>query len=200
MFRQLWKKWAIDKPAAFGDLLWEIFVVQFAALLNRLTPRRIIAIIPFVLVILAYAHQIPLPPELMLVGDALAYIDVLSVVLLLTVLSRVSTILFFARQAQTTSSNWRAGCWSAYSASVCAIAARAGRDAGNVCLVRASPTTIILRSQAWLGRRADNLKSSCDFSRPLVPAKAGTQFCQRISAPALIFLDSRFCRTFRISH
>ena len=99
MFRQLWKKWTIDKPAALGDLLWEIFVVQFAALLNRLTLRRIIALVPFVLVILAYAHQIPLPPELMLVGDALAYIDVLSVILLLTILSRVSNIMFFAKQA-----------------------------------------------------------------------------------------------------
>jgi hypothetical protein len=96
---EFWKTWTIDKPAAFGDLLWQIFVVQFAALLNRLTLRRIIAIVPFVLVILAYAHQIPLPPELMLVGDALAYIDVLSVILLLTILSRVSNILFFAKQA-----------------------------------------------------------------------------------------------------
>jgi hypothetical protein len=99
MLRQLWKKWTIDKPAAFGDLLWEIFVAQLAALLNRLTLRRIIAIIPLVLVIVAYAHHIPLPPELMLVGDALAYIDILSVVLLLTILSRVSTIWFFTKQA-----------------------------------------------------------------------------------------------------
>ena len=37
MFRQLWKKWTLDKPAAFGDLLWEIFVVQLAAMLDRLT-------------------------------------------------------------------------------------------------------------------------------------------------------------------
>jgi hypothetical protein len=99
MLKRLWKKWTIDKPAAFGDLLWEIFVVQFAALLNRLTLRRIIAVIPLVLVILAYAHQIPLPPELMLVGDALAYIDILSVIAVLAILSRVSTILFFTRQA-----------------------------------------------------------------------------------------------------
>jgi hypothetical protein len=35
----------------------------------------------------------------MLVGDALAYIDVLSVILLLTILSRVSSILFFTKHA-----------------------------------------------------------------------------------------------------
>jgi hypothetical protein len=29
MFKQLWKKWTLDKPAAFGDLLWEIFVVHW---------------------------------------------------------------------------------------------------------------------------------------------------------------------------
>ncbi len=99
MLKRLWKIWTIDKPTAFGGLLWEIFVVQFAALLDRLTLRRIIAIVPLVLVILAYAHQIPLPPELMLVGDALAYIDVLSIIAVLAILSRVSAILFFTRQA-----------------------------------------------------------------------------------------------------
>ncbi len=31
MWKQIWKKWTVDKPAAFGDLLWEVFVVQFAA-------------------------------------------------------------------------------------------------------------------------------------------------------------------------
>ena len=99
MFRQLWKKWTVEKPAAFGDLLQEIFVVQLAAFLDRLTLRRIIAIIPLIILILAYAHQIPLPPELMLVGDVLAYIDIFSVILLLTIVGRISAAWFFARQA-----------------------------------------------------------------------------------------------------
>ena len=47
MFRRLWKKWTLDKPAAFGDLLWEILVVQLAALLDRLTLRQIITFISF---------------------------------------------------------------------------------------------------------------------------------------------------------
>jgi hypothetical protein len=99
MLKQLWKKWTIDKPATFGDLLWEVLVVQFAAFLDRLTLRRIIAFIPVIIVIVAYAHSIPLPPELMLVGDVLAYVDVLSVILLLGIMSRATAILFVVKQA-----------------------------------------------------------------------------------------------------
>jgi hypothetical protein len=98
MWKALWKKWTIDKPAALGDWLWDVFVVQLAVLLDRLTLRQIIALIPVVIVILAYAHRIPLPPELMFIGDLLAYIDVFSVLFLLGVLSRASTLLFIMRQ------------------------------------------------------------------------------------------------------
>lgn len=99
MWKQLWKKWTIDKPAALGDWLWDVFVVQLAAFLDRLTLRRIIALIPVVILILAYAHRIPLPPELMLVGDVLAYIDIFSVILLLSLVGRLAAIVFVARQA-----------------------------------------------------------------------------------------------------
>jgi hypothetical protein len=99
MWKQLWKKWTIDKPAAFGDLLWEVLVVQFAAFLDRLTWRRIVALIPLVILAVAYAHSIPLPPELMLIGDVLAYIDIVSVILLLGILSRAAAILFVVKQA-----------------------------------------------------------------------------------------------------
>jgi hypothetical protein len=98
MWKQLWKKWTLDKPAAFGDLLWEVFVVQFAAFLDRLTLRRIIALIPLVILILAYAHRIPIPPELMLVGDVLAYIDIFSVILLLSIMDRAAVVWFFLKQ------------------------------------------------------------------------------------------------------
>lgn len=94
----LWRTWTLDEPARLGDWLWDVFVVQFAALLDRLTLRRLIAIIPLVIVMLAYGHNIPLPPELMLVGDLLAYLDIVSVLLLFSILSRVSTILFVAKQ------------------------------------------------------------------------------------------------------
>ncbi len=98
MWKALWKSWTIDKPALFGDWLWDTFVVQLAALLDRLTLRKIIAFIPVVILVLAYYHRIPLPPELMLVGDLLAYIDILALVFLLGMLGRVATILFMIRQ------------------------------------------------------------------------------------------------------
>jgi len=97
--KMLWRAWTVDRPAAFGDCLWDVLVVQFAAWLDRLTLRKIIAFVPVVILVLAYGHNIPLPPELMLVGDIVAYLDVVSVLLLFSILSRVSTIVFVMRQA-----------------------------------------------------------------------------------------------------
>src|SRR4051795_10956771 len=99
MWKAFWRKWTIDKPAAFGDLLWDVLVVQLAALLDRVTLRDIIAFIPVVILVWAYAHHIPLPPELMLLGDLLAYIDIYSVLFLFGVLSRIATIVFMVKQA-----------------------------------------------------------------------------------------------------
>jgi hypothetical protein len=99
VWKALWQKWTIDRPAAAGDWLWDVFVVQLAAFLDRLTLRRIIAVIPVVILVLAYAHRIPIPPELMLVGDLLAYIDIFSVLFLIGVLSRAATVLFIIRRA-----------------------------------------------------------------------------------------------------
>jgi hypothetical protein len=98
MWKALWKEWTIDKPAMLGDWLWEVLVVQLAAFLERLTLRKIIALIPLGVVLVAYYHTVPVPPEVMLLGDVLAYIDVFSVLLLLGVLSRSATILFIMRQ------------------------------------------------------------------------------------------------------
>jgi hypothetical protein len=81
-----------------GDWLWDVFVVQLAAFLDRLTLRRIIAFIPVVILVLAYYHRIPIPPELMLVGDLLAYLDIFSVLFLLGILSRAVTVLFIVKQ------------------------------------------------------------------------------------------------------
>ena len=100
MWKAFWRKWTIDRPAAFGDWLWDVLVVQLAALLDRVTVRDIIAFIPVVILVWAYTHHIPLPPELMLVGDLLAYIDIYSVLFLLGVLSRIAAIVFIVRQAR----------------------------------------------------------------------------------------------------
>jgi signal transduction histidine kinase len=99
MWKALWKKWTIDKPALAGDWLWDVFVVQLAAYLDRLTLRQIVAFIPVVILVLAWYHRIPLPPELMLLGDVLAYIDIFSALFLLGILTRAATILFIIRQA-----------------------------------------------------------------------------------------------------
>jgi hypothetical protein len=99
MWKEFWQKWTIDKPAQLGDLLWGVFVVQFAAFLDRLTIRKVIAFIPIVILAVAYHHGIPLPPELMLAGDLLAYLDIVTVVLLVGMLSRAATILFVIKQA-----------------------------------------------------------------------------------------------------
>jgi hypothetical protein len=99
MWKALWQKWTIDKPAALGDFLWDIFVVQFAAWLNKLTLRRVIACIPIVILVIAYDHKIPIPPTLMLVGDLLAYIDIFAALFLIGILTRTTTILFVVRQA-----------------------------------------------------------------------------------------------------
>jgi hypothetical protein len=97
--KQWWRRWTYEAPLTIGDALWEVLVVQLAALLDRLTVRKVIAFIPVVILVLAYYHRIPIPPELMLIGDFLAYIDIFSVLFLLGVLGRVTTILFVVRQA-----------------------------------------------------------------------------------------------------
>jgi hypothetical protein len=102
MWKRLWRKWTIDKPAAFGDLLWDVLVVQFAAWLNRLdrlTIRHVITVGLALILLLAYINRIPVHPGVMLLGDMLAYIDIFSVLFLLGILSRATTILFIVKQA-----------------------------------------------------------------------------------------------------
>jgi hypothetical protein len=102
MWKRLWRKWTIDKPAAFGDLLWEVLVVQLAAWLNRLdrlTIRHVITVGLALILLLAYINRIPVHPGVMLLGDMLAYIDLFSVLFLLGILTRVTTILFIVKQA-----------------------------------------------------------------------------------------------------
>jgi len=101
MWKQLWQIWTVDKPAALGDLLWEVLVVQFAGWLNRLdrlTIRHVITFALALILLLAYLHRIPVHPGVMLLGDLLAYIDIFSMIFLLGILSRASTILFAIKQ------------------------------------------------------------------------------------------------------
>ena len=101
MWKRLWKKWTLDKPAAFGDWLWEVFVVQLAALLDRVTLRKVIAFLPIPILAWAYTHNVPIPPTLMLIGDLLAYMDIFAIIFLLSVVSRIETIAFLLKQGTT---------------------------------------------------------------------------------------------------
>jgi hypothetical protein len=98
MWKALWQKWTIDKPALLGDWLWDVFVVQLAAFLDRLTLRQVVALIPVLILLLAYYHDIPLHPGLMLLGDLFAYIDIFAVLFALSVLSHATTVLFVLKQ------------------------------------------------------------------------------------------------------
>jgi hypothetical protein len=69
MWKPFWRKWTVDRPAALGDWLWQVLVVELAAHLDRLTWRQVIAFVPVLILLVAYAHNIPLPPEGLLVGD-----------------------------------------------------------------------------------------------------------------------------------
>ena len=98
MWKQFWKTWTIDKPAAFGDWLWDVFVVQFAAWLDRLTLRQVITLVLILILFLAYLNRIPLHPGIVLIGDMLAYIDIFAALFLLSILSRFTTMLFVVKQ------------------------------------------------------------------------------------------------------
>src|SRR5580658_1305533 len=98
MWKLFWRKWTVDRPAILGDWLWQVLVVELAALLDRLMWRQVIAFAPVLILLLAYARNIPLPPEGLLVSDMLAYIDIYSMILLVGLLGRAATILYVIRQ------------------------------------------------------------------------------------------------------
>lgn len=98
MKKNWWWRWTVERPAAFGDWLWLVLVLQPANFLNRLTVRKVIAFIPVVILIVAFAHNIPLPPEVVVLGDALAYLDILTIVFLVTAIARAGAVFYFVRQ------------------------------------------------------------------------------------------------------
>ena len=67
--------------------------------MNRVTWRQTLAFLPIVILILAYYRRIPVPPELLLLGDVLAYIDIFAVLLLLSMLSHGARILSIIKRA-----------------------------------------------------------------------------------------------------
>jgi hypothetical protein len=93
-----WWRWTVERPAALGDWLWLVLVIQPANFLNRITLRKVIAFIPVVILIVAFAHNIPLPAEVLFLGDALAYLDILTILFLVTAIGRAGAVLYFVRQ------------------------------------------------------------------------------------------------------
>jgi hypothetical protein len=93
-----WWRWTVEKPAAFGDLMWDVLVVQLAAFLDRLTIRKVVAFIPVVALVVAYSHNVPLSPALLFLGDAMAYLDILAIMFLIEAIARAGTVLYFVKR------------------------------------------------------------------------------------------------------
>ena len=58
--KEFWRKWSYEIPLAFGDALWEVLVVQFAAFLSRLTLRRVLEFIAIAMLAIAFAQTFPI--------------------------------------------------------------------------------------------------------------------------------------------
>jgi hypothetical protein len=91
-----WQKWTVDKPAAFGDWLWLVFVVQLANLLNRLTVRRVIEVIAITLLTIMFVQTLPLDLAILFAGDTLLYLELVTLASLVATTVRISRTLSHA--------------------------------------------------------------------------------------------------------
>jgi hypothetical protein len=73
--RNWWRKWSYEIPLAFGDALWEVLVVQFAAFLSRLTIRRIVEFLVIAMLAMAFAQTFPIDLAILFAGDTLMYLE-----------------------------------------------------------------------------------------------------------------------------
>ena len=95
MEKNWWWRWTVERPAALGDWLWLVLVVLPADFLDRLTFRKVVALLlPLAILTIAFAHNVPLPPEVLFLGDAFAYLDVLTILLMLAALGRARQLLY----------------------------------------------------------------------------------------------------------
>lgn len=72
-----WRKWSFEIPLAFGDALWEVLVVQFAAFLDRLTMRTAIEFVAIAMLAMAFAQTFPIDLAILFAGDTLMYLEFL---------------------------------------------------------------------------------------------------------------------------
>ena len=99
MKKNWWWRWTVERPAAFGDWLWLVLVVLPADFLDRLTFRKAVALLlPLAILTIAFAHNVPLPPEVLFLGDALAYLDVLTIFLMLAAFGRARQLVYVVQE------------------------------------------------------------------------------------------------------
>jgi hypothetical protein len=75
-----WRKWSYEIPLAFGDALWEVLVVRFAAFLSRLTLRRALEFIAIAILAIAFAQTFPIDLAILFAGDTLMYLEILVII------------------------------------------------------------------------------------------------------------------------
>lgn len=75
-----WRKWSYDIPLAFGDALWDVLVVRFAAFLDRLTLRRVLEFVAIAILAIAFAQTFPIDLAILFAGDTLMYLEILVVI------------------------------------------------------------------------------------------------------------------------
>jgi hypothetical protein len=98
MRRDWWYRWTVERPAAFGDWLWQTLVVKPADLLNLLTLRKILTFLPIALLAVAFAQTLPLDLAILFAGDTLMYLEALTILSLLAASGRARPILHAMRR------------------------------------------------------------------------------------------------------
>jgi hypothetical protein len=112
-----WHKWTVERPGAFGDWLWMVFVVQFADFLNRLTFRRVLEIIAITVLVLAFIQTLPIDLAVLFAGDTLMYLEIVTLTSVVTANLRVRALLHsLARSSKNA--------WNVTANVICGIALR----------------------------------------------------------------------------
>ena len=78
--KKWWRKWSYEIPLAFGDALWEVLVVQFAAFLSRLTLRRVLEFVAIAVLAIAFAQTFPIDLAILFAGDTLMYLEIVVII------------------------------------------------------------------------------------------------------------------------
>lgn len=94
--KKLWRRWSYEIPLALGDALWEVLVVRFAAILDRLTVRKVIEFIAIALLVIAFAQTLPIDLAFLFAGDMLTYVEFMVAIRLATAWLHLRQILSFA--------------------------------------------------------------------------------------------------------